>query len=116
LKYTIEKMLPSSKIVVLGSCGAYHNLADVLKISPEAYIIASKQVGYGVINIQLFMYLINELKRGKDVAWPTMMDDVSKNVGAGRQNDFEDYIFPHQNLGAIFIKAYRRAMDPEIGI
>jgi hypothetical protein len=112
LKYTIEKMLPSSKIVVLGSCGAYHNLADVLKISPEAYIIASKQVGYGVINIQLFMYLINELKRGRDVAWPTMMEDVSKNVGAGRQNDFEDYIFPHQNLGAIFIKAYRMAMNP----
>jgi hypothetical protein len=32
------------------------------------------------------------------------------------KNDFEDYIFPHQNLGAIFIKAYRRAMDPEAGI
>lgn len=115
LKYTIEKMLPSSKVVVLGSCGAYHNLADVLKISPDAYIIASKQVGYGVINVQLFMYLINELKRGRDVAWPTMMNDVSKNVGQGMKTDFEDYIFPHQNLGAIFIKAYRRAMSQEQG-
>ena len=114
LKYTIEKMLPSTKVVVLGSCGAYHNLADVLKISPEAYIIASKQVGYGVINIQLFMYLINELKRGKDVAWPTMMEDVAKSVGEGRKGDFEDYIFPHRNLGAIFIKAYRLAMEEEI--
>jgi len=111
LKYTIEKMLPSSKVVVLGSCGAYHNLADVLEISPEAYIIASKQVGYGVINIQLFMYLINELKKGKDVAWPAMMEDVAKNVGEGRKSDFEDYIFPHRNLGAIFIKAYRKAME-----
>lgn len=111
LKYTIEKMLPSSKVVVLGSCGAYHNLADVLKISPEAYIIASKQVGYGVINIQLFMYLINELKRGHDVIWPEMMNDVAKNVGEGRKTDFDDYIFPHRNLGAIFIKAYRKAME-----
>ncbi len=111
LKYTIEKMLPSSKVVVLGSCGAYHNLADVLEISPEAYIIASKQVGYGVINIQLFMYLINELKRGRDVIWPAMMEDVAKNVGESRKSDFEDYIFPHRNLGAIFIKAYRKAME-----
>jgi hypothetical protein len=111
LKYTIEKMLPSSKVVVLGSCGAYHNLADVLEISPEAYIIASKQVGYGVINIQLFMYLINELKRGRDVIWPEMMNDVAKNVGEGRKSDFDDYIFPHRNLGAIFIKAYRKAME-----
>lgn len=114
LKYTIEKMLPSSKVVVLGSCGAYHNLADVLKISPEAYIIASKQVGYGVINVQLFMYLINELKRGKDITWPVMMEDVAKNVGENRKGDFEDYIFPHRNLGAIFIKAYRLAMEEEI--
>jgi hypothetical protein len=114
LKYTIEKMLPSSKVVVLGSCGAYHNLSDVLKISPEAYIIASKQVGYGVINVQLFMYLINELKRGKDVAWPTMMEDVAKNVAANRKGDFDDYIFPHRNLGAIFIKAYKLAMEGEI--
>jgi len=111
LGQTIEKMLPSSKVVVLGSCGAYHNLADVLKISPEAYIIASKQVGYGVINVQVFMYLINELKKGKDVIWPLMMDDVAGRVGAGRKNDFDDYIFPHKNLGAIFIKAYKRAMD-----
>ncbi len=116
LKYTIEKMLPSSKVVVLGSCGAYHNLADVLKISPEAYIIASKQVGYGVINVPLFMYLINELKKGRDVAWPAMMEDVSKTIGTGMKNDFEDYIFPHQNLGAIFIKAYQKAMAPEPGI
>jgi hypothetical protein len=113
LPYTIEKLRPSSKVVVLGSCGAYHNLADVLKISPDASIIASKQVGYGVINIQLFMYLINELKRGKDVVWPDMMDDVAKNVGAGRKSDFDDYIFPHRNLGAIFIKAYKRAMEGE---
>jgi hypothetical protein len=114
LPYTIEKMRASSKVVVLGSCGAYHNLADVLKISPEAYIIASKQVGYGVINIQLFMYLINELKRGRDVVWPAMMEDVAKNVGEGRKSDFDDYIFPHRNLGAIFIKAYRIAMEEEI--
>jgi len=114
LGQTIEKMLPSSKVVVLGSCGAYHNLANVLKISPEAYIIASKQVGYGVINIQVFMYLINELKRGRDVVWPSMMEDVGKSVGAGRKSDFEDYIFPHKNLGAIFIKAYRKAMEEKI--
>lgn len=113
LKQTIDKMLPSSKVVVLGSCGAYHNLADVLRISPEAYIIASKQVGYGVINVQLFMYLINELKRGKDVAWPTMMEDVARNVASSRRGDFDDYIFPHKNLGAIFIKAYKRALEAE---
>jgi hypothetical protein len=113
LKYTIEKMLPSSKVVVLGSCGAYHNLTDVLRISPDAYIISSKQVGYGEINVALFGYLIDQLKTGKDVIWPVMMSEVAGRISAAKKEGYDDYIFPHKNLGALFIKAYRRAIAGE---
>lgn len=109
LKYTIQKMLPSSKVVVLGSCGAYQNLSDILKVSPEAYIISSKQVGYGEINIALFTYLIENLKNGRDIQWPVMMDNVGKNISSAKQEGYEDYVFPHKNLGALFIKAYKIA-------
>ncbi|HMP91553.1 MAG TPA: hypothetical protein PKD90_01685 [Phnomibacter sp.] len=108
LKYTIEKLLPS-KVVVLGSCGAYHNLNDILRKSPDAYIISSKQVGYGEINVALFTYLVDRLKMGLDVRWPTMLQEVSTRISAGKKEGFDDYIFPHQNLGALFIKAYRIA-------
>jgi hypothetical protein len=108
LPYTIKKMLPT-KVVVLGSCGAYHNLADVLRISPDAYIISSKQVGYGEINVALFTYLVDRLKMGYDVKWPTMMNEVAGRISAGKQEGYDDYVFPHQNLGALFIKAYKIA-------
>ncbi len=113
LKYTIEKMLPSSKVVVLGSCGAYQNLAQILKISPDAYIISSKQVGYGEINIALFSYLIENLKAGKDIKWPVMMSDVGKRISGAKQEGFDDYVFPHKNLGALFIKAYKIASQKD---
>lgn len=113
LKYTIQKMLPSSKVVVLGSCGAYQNLSDILKVSPEAYIISSKQVGYGEINIALFSYLVENLKNGRDIQWPVMMDDVSKRISSAKQEGYEDYVFPHRNLGALFIKAYKIAAQQE---
>jgi hypothetical protein len=115
LKYTIQKMLPSSKVVILGSCGAYQNLSEILKISPEAYIISSKQVGYGEINIPLFSYLIENLKNGKDIQWPTMMDDVRQTIRDGLQESYEDYVFPHRNLGALFIKAYKIALQQDGG-
>jgi hypothetical protein len=111
LKYTVDKMLPSSKVVVLGSCGAYQNLSAILKIAPDAYIISSKQVGYGEINIALFNYLIENLKVGKDIQWPTMMTTVAKGISAGKQGGYEDYVFPHKNLGAMFIKAYKIAVQ-----
>jgi hypothetical protein len=114
LPYTIEKLQPS-KVVVLGSCGAYHNLADILRISPDAYIISSKQVGYGEINVALFTYLVDKLKAGKDVAWPVMMQEVAGKISAQKREGYDDYIFPHQNLGAMFIKAYKMAMSTEAG-
>ncbi len=112
LPYTIKKMLPS-KVVILGSCGAYHSLNDILQTSPDAYIIGSKQVGYGEINVQLFTYLNDQLKMGKDISWPGMMQDVSNRLRAAMQRDYEDYVFPHQNLGALMIKAYKTAMATE---
>lgn len=114
LPYTIKKMLPS-RVVVLGSCGAYHNLADVLRISPDASIISSKQVGYGEINVALFTYLVDKLKMGQDVKWPSMMSEVAGRISAEKKEGYDDYIFPHQNLGALFIKAYKianREADP----
>jgi hypothetical protein len=108
LPYTIKKMQPT-KVVVLGSCGAYHNLADVLRISPDAYIISSKQVGYGEINVALFTYLVDKLKMGNDVKWPVMMNEVARGISSEKKDGYNDYVFPHQNLGAMFIKAYRIA-------
>ncbi|MES2645617.1 MAG: hypothetical protein V4717_01985 [Bacteroidota bacterium] len=111
LKYTIQKLLPTSKVVVLGSCGAYQNLSDILKVSPDAYIISSKQVGYGEINIALFSYLIENLKVGKDIQWPTMMETVAKGISSAKQEGYDDYVFPHRNLGALFIKAFKIAAE-----
>jgi hypothetical protein len=111
LKYTIQKMPASSKVVVLGSCGAYQNLADILNITPDAYIISSKQVGYGEINVSIFMYLVEKLKAGGDINWPAMQKSVAGTIGIHKKEGFYDYVFPHQNLGALFIKAYKISLQ-----
>ena len=113
LKETIEKLLPSSKIVVLGSCGAYHNLHDILQICPGAYIIGSKQTGYGEINNRLVDYMADLFKKGGDINWPKMQADVAKLISKEKQEGYDDYMFPHKNLGAIFINAYKIAMEKD---
>lgn len=115
LKYTLNQLAPTARIVVLGSCGGYNNLNDVLTISEDAHIISSKQVGTKTVNEPILQAINSTLLGGRTVDWI----GIWKDLGGRFQNDaaakekFDDYIPPYKNLGAIFIKAYRKAMDQQ---
>ncbi len=109
--YTIEQIQPAAKIVFLGSCGGYHLIHSVLKHAPDAHIISSKQIGKEVIN-RPFIDLINEkLRAGAGIDWIPFWNEFRGK--AGKVEGFDDYIPPHKNLGAIFIKAYNSAMGDD---
>lgn len=116
LKYTLNQLAPSARIVVLGSCGGYNNLNDVLTISEDAHIISSKQVGTKTVNEPILQAINTTLVGGRNIDWIGMWRDLGdrfKNETAAVKEKFDDYIPPYKNLGAIFIKAYRRAMEGE---
>lgn len=106
--YTIEQLAPSAKIVFLGSCGGYHLIHDVLERAADAHIIASKQIGKQVINQPFFDLLNEKLRTGNNIDWIPFWKEFKAR--AGKTEGFDDYIPPHKNLGAIFIKAYKNAM------
>ncbi|MGZ8537351.1 MAG: hypothetical protein ACXWV9_03760, partial [Flavisolibacter sp.] len=106
--YTIEQIKPAAKIVMLGSCGGYNLIHNVLSHAPDAHIIASKQTGKLDIN-QPFINLMNEkLRSGSNIDWIPFWNEFKGK--AGRIEGFDDYIPPYKNLGVIFIKAYNSSM------
>ncbi|RFS23824.1 hypothetical protein DVR12_07990 [Chitinophaga silvatica] len=109
---TLENLQSSAKIVVLGSCGGYHNLATVLEKAPDAHIISSKQVGTRFVNEPIIHNLEDQIRAGKNVDWVLMWSQLAKKFAGDARNRelFSDYIPPHKNLGAIFIKAYKQIM------
>lgn len=109
---TMDNLQSSAKIVVLGSCGGYHNLATVLNKAPEAHIISSKQVGTRRVNEPILRNLEEDVRQGKRIDWVAMWANLSKRfAGDATSRDlFNDYVPPHKNLGAIFIKAYTQIM------
>jgi hypothetical protein len=109
--FTIKHIKSSAKIVFLGSCGGYHLIHDVLGHAPDAHIIASKQIGKGVINQPFFDLLNDKLRAGSNIDWIPFWSEFKRI--AGKTEGFEDYIPPHKNLGAIFIKAYKSQMGGE---
>ncbi len=106
---TIEQMAPSSKIVFLGSCGGYHLLHSVLEIAPDAHIIASKQIGATEVNRPFIQLVSDKARNGNNIDWIPFWKEFEKSVG--NVPEFADYIPPYKNLGALFIKAYKIAME-----
>jgi len=111
LKYTLRQMLPSSRIVMLGSCGGYQNLAKILNINEDAHIISTKQVGSYSVNEPILRSLNEHIRNGKNIEWISFWNQVGQSVKSDARASelIKDYVPPHKNLGAIFIKAYRKA-------
>ena len=118
LKGTIDRMPANAKIVVLGSCGGYKNLSQILDVSPDAHIISTKEIGAGDINRPILNYLNQNLAAGKTVAWKDMWASLTKifstDPSKAIRESWEDYVPPYKNLGAIFIKAYNMQMQTEV--
>lgn len=108
---SLKNLTPAVKIVMLGSCGGFHNLANVLDKAPDANIISTKQIGSYMINDPIIRSINEYLLTGKNVDWLDMWSGLGKSFAtkSAREKElFSDYIPPNRNLGAIFIKAYRK--------
>ncbi len=115
LKGTIDRMPDNAKVVVLGSCGGYQNLNEILEISPDAHIISTKEIGAGDINRPILNYLNQSFITGDKLSWKAMWNSLTKlfstDPNRAIRESWDDYIPPYKNLGAIFIKAYHKQMD-----
>lgn len=108
--YTIEQMFPSSKIVFMGSCGGYRMIDDILKKAPDAHIIGTKQVADAPVNNPFLKLITEKLRTGENIEWIPFWKELEVMANTPI---FSDYVPPHKNLGAIFIKAYKKAMGDE---
>ncbi len=111
--YTIDQMSTASKIVFMGSCGGYRMIHDILEKAEDAHIVGTKQIADAPVNNPFLKLLMEELQAGKNIEWIPFWKELDKRI-----NDpiFEDYVPPYKNLGALFIKAYKIAMDEKTEI
>ncbi len=118
LPRTIDRMGGDAKIIVLGSCGGYQNLSQIISKCPDAHIISTKEIGKGDINRPILNYLNQAVASGKTLVWKDMWGTLTKlfnnDINKGMRESWDDYIPPYKNLGAIFIKAYNKKMEGEL--
>lgn len=106
--YTIEQMSAASKIVFMGSCGGYRMIHDILEKAPDAHIIGTKQIADAPVNNPFLRLIMEKLRIGSNIDWIPFWTELGKMA---TDPIFADYVPPHKNLGALFIKAYKKAME-----
>ena len=117
LPLTLQRLQRETRVVMLGSCGGYHNLATVLDASPDANIISSKQTGAMRVNEPIIKAINDQMLEGKDIDWITTWSGLNtyfQDQPVKIKEMFDDYVPPHKNLGAIFIKEYRRLFNADL--
>lgn len=107
---SVSYVTPTSRVVFMGSCGGFFLIDSILKKSPDAHIISSKQTGYRDINLPFIRIFLETLRQNKDVDWIPFWKDFRT---AANITGMEDYIPPYKNLGALFIKAYKKETGEE---
>ena len=118
LPRTIDRMAGDAKIIVLGSCGGYQNLSQIINNCPDAHIISTKEIGKGDINRPILNYLNQTIAAGKTLVWKDMWASLTRlfytDVNKSMRESWDDYVPPYKNLGAIFIKAYNKKMEGDL--
>lgn len=104
--HTIANIDSSAKLVLLGSCGGYQKLSAVLSRAPNAQIIASKQIGKGVINAALLSKIAEELESGQGLHWQDIWKQMNDLLKGEAKISFQDYIPPYKNMGLMLLKTY----------
>lgn len=111
LSTTLKNVTSDNKIIVLGSCGGYHNLSSILEKSEDAHIISSKQTGTMFVNDPIVRALNLRNVAGTNINWIELWDEVGKQMNTpALQDKFNDYVPPHKNMGALFLKAFKIQM------
>ncbi len=103
---TIKRITDIARIVWMGSCGGYREVAGVLEKSPKAHIISTKGTGTMLINDPLLKALNETILSGKDIVWSAFWAEAEKKLG--KNENFPNYVAPDKNLGVNFMKAYQK--------
>ena len=113
---TISYLTPQAKLVFLGSCGGYHSLTNVLDRAPDVHIISSKQIGTMAINDPLIRLMNKNLLKEDDIYWKDFWSTLEGQLKGNSTtiSRFQDYVPPHENLGAIFLMAYNRLKSEQL--
>ncbi len=114
LDKTLEKLKPSVRLAILGSCGSYNNAISIANINPDVQIIGSKKMGSMSVNDPLIDVINQALLDKKDLLWPEIWEKLASRFSKDEftLNLFNEYIPPGKNVSLFVLKLFNSYSKP----
>lgn len=108
LPTTLNYLQPSMKLAFLGSCGGFRNILTVAGKSPDAQILATRQIGSKLINDPMIQEMNLHFLESRDINWPQLWTQLGEQFSKTdfTKNLFEEYVPPYRNLSLFVIRLY----------
>jgi hypothetical protein len=105
---TLERLKPSVKLAILGSCGGYNSVISIASINPDVQVIGSKKMGSKSINDPLIDVINGALQHKQDLSWPDIWEKLAARFSkdAFALNLFNEYIPPGKNVSLFVLKLF----------
>jgi hypothetical protein len=109
VEHTIDRITSATRLAILGSCGGHKNLSEVIYRSPDAQVIATKQIGSKLVNEPLLRMFNDAMLFGTGVHWKPFWQNLGNklNKDAKAAGYFKDYIPPYQNMGMLLLRLHK---------
>ena len=103
LPYSLNYATPSVQLAILGSCGGYTEIFELLKKSPNAQVISTKQVGSKLVNEPLLKLVNEQLLNQKDIDWVEIWKKLEIQLKGNKQayDYFQEYVPPYKNISLL---------------
>ncbi|HUR66883.1 MAG TPA: hypothetical protein VMZ03_11105 [Chitinophagaceae bacterium] len=108
LDKTLNRLTPSVKLAILGSCGSYNRGISIASINSDVQVIGSKKTGSKSINDPIIDLINETLLSDKDLYWPEIWKTLAKRFSKDEValSMFNEYFPPSTNLGLFVLKLF----------
>lgn len=108
LPSSIKWVTPDTRLAILGSCGGYKEIFEVLEKSPNAQAISTKQIGSVKVNEPILRSINDRLLNQRDLDWSTMWQELDKQLKSNKltYDYFQEYVPPYKNIALLVGKLY----------
>ena len=108
LANTIKSVTEATRLTILGSCGGYNEIFEILENSLAAQVISTRQVGSKQVNEPLLKLINDKLLNSKDLVWSDIWTDLEKQFKSNKlaYDYFQEYVPPYKNIALLLVTLY----------
>ena len=102
---------PSIQLGILGSCGGYTEIIEILKKNKRVQVVSTKQIGSKQVNEPMLRLLNAKLLNGQDLIWSELWDKLEDQFKGNKLlNDyFKEYVPPYKNIALLVTALYEQS-------